>query len=88
MTLNIKYRISTIAKSVEKRTTGLSPLLKIKNVEQMRASIIWENSLRTESAQHLCTHYAILEPGKLPVTSIRAGQVQIFELKLPSFIPS
>ena len=66
-------------------TTGLSPLLKIKNVEQMRASIIWENS---ESAQHLRTHYAILEPGKLPVTSIRAGQVQIFGLKLPSFIPS
>lgn len=82
MTLNINYKNSTIAKSVE-RTTGLSQLLKIKNVDQMRGIIIWENSHRTVS-KLLCAHYSLLQIGELPVTD----QVQNFEFKLPSFIPS
>lgn len=82
MTLNVNYKNSTIVKSAE-RTTGLSWLLEIKNVDQMRAIIIWENSCRTVS-KLLCAHYSLLQTGELPVT----GQVQNFEFKLPSFIPS
>lgn len=73
--------------SAEKRTRGLSLLLEIKNVHQMRAQIIWESSLRAESAQFLCAHRATLKSEKIPVTSMRAGQVQNFEFKLLSFIP-